>query len=139
MSTEKDKNELLGIDTNEPTTEAIIEKRDYKEANQIGIIGFIFAMVFPAYKMLLNVQLDDNMFNDVSSENVNLNLFWQLAFFSILALVFSIIGVAKNGKRYQKGIAVFGLVLNSLFLINIVVELSTHQSGGVEPSSTSLK
>lgn len=91
-----------------------------KQANEYGIAGFVFSLVLPLYTL---VWLPNGVPHNIFNRNTDSINFWTLAFFLILAIILSIIGVSKNGKHFEKGIAFSGLFFNLSILLNLLRQI----------------
>lgn len=84
-----------------------------KQANEYGIAGFILCFILPLQKMVLA---------NIAFPSQEILSFFIIFFFTIIALSLSIIGTAKNSREYQKGLAIWGLIINSFFVLQLLLE-----------------
>ncbi len=91
------------------------QQRTFKSANEPGIAGFILSLILPIQHFVLLPVYAETI------ETLNYN--YRLTIIgAIIALVLSIIGTLKNGKFFQKGLTLWGLVFNILFTFDVLLE-----------------
>lgn len=85
-----------------------------KQANEYGIAGFILSLILPLHKAF---------FEKIILPGEELLPLFILFIFTVIALIISLIGTAKDSSKYQKGLALWGLILNSFFAFQLIWEL----------------
>ena len=96
---------------------------NFRMANETGIAGFFLSFILPLQSFQLDITL--STFPEFSNGKFALIFIFILA---LLALTFSIDGIAKDGKKYQKGLAVWGFVFNLLFVLSLIKDFFSNNN-----------
>jgi amino acid transporter len=89
-----------------------------KQANEIGIAGFVFASILLMHDGFLNFNCTPNMFSDVHLTEQYIGVIISTILL-IGSTITSIVGVKKKSP-YQKGLAILGLILNGILWVALI-------------------
>lgn len=102
------------------SNDALENSKHVKQVNELGIAGFMFALVLPLYSI---VWFPNGFPNNILNQNSDSKSFWILAFFLLFAIVLSVAGVFKDSKHFHKRLAFSGLFLNLAILLDLLRQI----------------